>query len=75
MARQRNHVVTITVGALERAFRKAFPDKSAQELYPLWLQFYAAIHRDGTVEPPKPKPVEAPVEVPPEADLLTDDPL
>lgn len=35
--------VTTPVSTLKRAFRKLYPDKTAQELLPLWLKFWGGI--------------------------------
>jgi hypothetical protein len=53
MSRTRERSVTmvaISASALKTAFRKTFPDKSAKELWPLWVRFWASIVLTAKVE-------------------------
>lgn len=44
-------MVTISMVALRQAFRQAFPDHSAQELFPAWLRMWKNVVAVATITP------------------------
>ena len=49
-SKQKVTMVTVSARDLKKAFRQVFPEKTAQDVYPLWLRFWAGMVLAARVE-------------------------